>query len=145
MVSSTRNPAGWHEVWNRVRCLVSRYVIYFSVAEFPSVSLVSDVGCILAELLGRKPLWPGKGTLNQLSRIFSVVGTPDDTYTNLIARPAAQRWIQRQTWKPKISFRELYPHANGQALDLLDQVNLQIFIYILTYSYIDIFIHLFIY
>ena len=33
-------------------------------------------GCILAELFTRKPLFPGKHETDQLSGIFSVLGTP---------------------------------------------------------------------
>lgn len=36
------------------------------------------VGCILAELLLRKPLLPGETDLDQLSKIFQVMGTPNE-------------------------------------------------------------------
>lgn len=36
------------------------------------------VGCILSELLLRKPLLPGETDLDQLSKIFLVTGTPDE-------------------------------------------------------------------
>jgi len=35
-----------------------------------------SVGCIFAELLGRKPLFPGKNFMHQLRLIFDVIGTP---------------------------------------------------------------------
>lgn len=37
------------------------------------------VGCIVAELLLRIPLFPGDSDLGQLSKIFEVLGTPNDT------------------------------------------------------------------
>ena len=37
-----------------------------------------SAGCILAELILRKPLFPGKTELEQLDMIFKVVGSPDD-------------------------------------------------------------------
>ena len=37
---------------------------------------VWSVGCILAEMLGNRALFPGKHYLNQLNLILSVVGTP---------------------------------------------------------------------
>lgn len=37
------------------------------------------VGCIFAELLLRGPLFPGTSDLDQLARIFNVLGTPTDT------------------------------------------------------------------
>lgn len=41
----------------------------------PSVDMWS-VGCLLAELLTRKPLFPGKDEAEQLDLIFQVMGTP---------------------------------------------------------------------
>jgi serine/threonine protein kinase len=35
-----------------------------------------SVGCILAEMLGSRPLFPGKDYLGQLQLIFSYLGTP---------------------------------------------------------------------
>jgi mitogen-activated protein kinase 15 len=37
-----------------------------------------SVGCILGELLGGKAMFPGTSTLNQLSRIYSVIGVPSE-------------------------------------------------------------------
>jgi len=35
-----------------------------------------SVGCILGELLGGKPMFPGSSTMNQLDRIIEITGTP---------------------------------------------------------------------
>jgi serine/threonine protein kinase len=37
------------------------------------------IGCILAELLLRAPLFPGENDLQQLDRIFRILGTPDES------------------------------------------------------------------
>jgi mitogen-activated protein kinase 7 len=37
-----------------------------------------SVGCILAELLGQKPLFKGRDYVDQLNQILGVLGTPDD-------------------------------------------------------------------
>lgn len=81
-----------------------------------------SAGCILAELLGRKPLFPGSSTTNQLNKIFNVLGTPDTQYISRIYKPAAQKWMQRQRRRTRIRFSELYPNANELALDLLDKM-----------------------
>lgn len=36
------------------------------------------VGCILAELLLRVPFFPGESDLDQLTRIFNTMGTPNE-------------------------------------------------------------------
>lgn len=81
-----------------------------------------SAGCILGELLGRKPLFPGSSTINQLNKIFNVLGTPDITYIAKIYKESAQKWVHRQRRRSKIPFEELYPNANQQALDLLEKL-----------------------
>lgn len=81
-----------------------------------------SAGCILAELLGRKPLFPGSSTTNQLNKIFNVLGTPDVVYIANIHKEAAQKWLHRQRRRPKIPFTELYPNANLLAIDLLEKL-----------------------
>uniref|UniRef100_H3GR67 Mitogen-activated protein kinase n=1 Tax=Phytophthora ramorum TaxID=164328 RepID=H3GR67_PHYRM len=81
-----------------------------------------SAGCILGELLGRKPLFPGSSTTNQLNKIFNVLGTPDISYIAKIHKDAAQKWVHRQRRRSKIPFEELYPNANQQALDLLEKL-----------------------
>ena len=42
-----------------------------------------SVGCILGELLGGKAMFPGTSTLNQLSRIYSVIGVPPENKVDI--------------------------------------------------------------
>ncbi|TMW58129.1 hypothetical protein Poli38472_011717 [Pythium oligandrum] len=81
-----------------------------------------SAGCILAELLGRKPLFPGTSTTNQLQKIFNVLGTPDIVYIAKVQKEAAQKWLHRQRRRPAIPLTELYPNANLLALDLLEKL-----------------------
>ena len=41
-----------------------------------------SVGCIFAELLGRKPLFPGKDYIHQLNLITDVIGSPEEEDVN---------------------------------------------------------------
>lgn len=38
--------------------------------------MARSVGCILAEMLGNKAVFPGKNYVDQLSKIFDIMGTP---------------------------------------------------------------------
>lgn len=80
---------------------------------------VWSVGCILAELIGRKPIFPGKSYNDQLSVIFDKVGTPSSGELKFIKCRVTRRKIQ--TIKPRRPkpLRELYPHAARNALSLL--------------------------
>ncbi len=46
---------------------------------------VWSVGCIMAELLGRKPLFPGRDYMHQLHLIIDILGTPSLEDTEYIA------------------------------------------------------------
>jgi hypothetical protein len=52
------------------------------------------VGCILAELLHRKPLFPGKDYIDQLKLIIRTLGTPSDEELGFISAPKARAYIK---------------------------------------------------
>ena len=62
---------------------------------------VWSVGCILAELLGRKALWPGKTYIDQLQRILEARArarrrAPGDISTDACLRSVART---RRCWE----------------------------------------------
>ena len=72
-------------------------------------------GCILAELITRKPLFPGLNEQDQLSRILGVLGTP-----------AEEDWpsdtdVMRDNFLGHRArdLRDLVPEIETEALDLL--------------------------
>lgn len=77
------------------------------------------MGCILAELLGRKPLFKGRDYVDQLNQILQILGTPSDDVLDRVASPRAQQYIRSLQYKPGVPFEQLFPDANPQALDLL--------------------------
>jgi len=81
-----------------------------------------SVGCILAELLGGKPLFKGRDYVDQLNQILSILGTPDDETLTRIGSDRALRYIRSLPKTQKIPFSELYPNANPLALDLLEKL-----------------------
>lgn len=81
-----------------------------------------SVGCIFAELLGRKPIFPGTECLNQLKLIVNVLGTMSDTDIGFIDNPKARRYIKSLPYTPGIPLTDLYPNANPLAIDLLNRM-----------------------
>lgn len=73
---------------------------------------VWSVGCILAELLGRNPLWPGEDYIKQMDLIFSSIGTPSGEDVEWISNEKAYQYIKRLKPKPKIPWKQKFPHAN---------------------------------
>lgn len=52
------------------------------------------MGCILAELLGRKPLFPGKDYINQLKLIIRMLGNPSEEELGFITASKARAYIR---------------------------------------------------
>ena len=78
---------------------------------------VFAIGCIMAELFLQKPLFDGKSELDQLHKIYSVLGEPGANWKEGVAL-AAKLGIELKG-KPGRPLRSILPMASSQALDLL--------------------------
>ncbi|XP_056152887.1 mitogen-activated protein kinase 7 [Lampris incognitus] len=78
-----------------------------------------SVGCIFAEMLGRKQLFPGKHYVHQLQLILSVLGTPPDGLISAIRADRVRAFVQSLPSRAPIPLAKLYPQAELDALDLL--------------------------
>eukprot|EP00388_Colpodella_angusta_P033038 GDKK01028445.1.p1 GENE.GDKK01028445.1~~GDKK01028445.1.p1 ORF type:complete len:180 (+),score=57.08 GDKK01028445.1:1-540(+) len=79
-----------------------------------------SVGCILGELIGGRPLFPGTSTMNQLERVVEVTGKPSEEDIASIKSGFASAMLQ--VLPPNIkkkSLREILPRASEEALDLM--------------------------
>ncbi|GLC63120.1 Mitogen-activated protein kinase 4b [Pleodorina starrii] len=83
---------------------------------------VWSVGCIFAELLGRKPLFPGKDYVHQLSLITRIIGSPSEEELQFITSDKAKRYIRSLPRSERVDFAQLWPQANKPALDLIDKM-----------------------
>lgn len=93
-----------------------------SCQEYSTGVDVWSVGCILAELHGRKPLFPGDDYIKQMNLIFNVLGTPKESDYEFISNDKALEYIKSLQIKEKVPFEKLYPKANPLAIDLLDKM-----------------------
>eukprot|EP01094_Clydonella_sp_ATCC50884_P029162 TRINITY_DN903_c0_g1_i1.p1 TRINITY_DN903_c0_g1~~TRINITY_DN903_c0_g1_i1.p1 ORF type:complete len:440 (-),score=246.43 TRINITY_DN903_c0_g1_i1:1626-2945(-) len=80
-----------------------------------------SVGCILGELLGGKPMFPGTSTMNQLDRIIEITGRPTPEDIEAINSLFAATMLESLPPSQPRSLQEMYPHASEEALDLLRQ------------------------
>lgn len=81
-----------------------------------------SVGCILAEMLSNRPIFPGKHYLDQLNHILGVLGSPSQDDLNCIINDKARCYIQSLPFKPKIPWDRMYSNADPKALDLLEKM-----------------------
>ncbi|ETV95269.1 CMGC/MAPK protein kinase [Aphanomyces invadans] len=80
------------------------------------------VGCILAEMIQREPLFPGNDYIHQLKLIIKFMGTPKVDEVEFVKNAKAQRFLTKlPIYKPS-KFEDVFPAANEQAIDLLRQM-----------------------
>lgn len=78
-----------------------------------------SVGCILAELIGRRPLFPGSSNQNQLRLICQCLGKPGANITKQIKNAAIRNVIDSLPPQPAVNYHELFKRAKPAACDLL--------------------------
>ncbi|XP_047319967.1 mitogen-activated protein kinase 4-like [Impatiens glandulifera] len=83
---------------------------------------VWSVGCIFAEILGRKPIFPGTECLNQLKLIINVLGSQNEADLEFIDNPKARRFIKTLPYTRGIPLSALYPEADPLAIDLVQRM-----------------------
>lgn len=81
-----------------------------------------SVGCILAEMLGGKPLFPGINYDDQLIRILDVIGTPTAEDYSAIKSRHARETIRHLPLKGKTPWKTLLAGASDPSLDLLERL-----------------------
>jgi len=81
-----------------------------------------SVGCILAELLKRKPFLPGTETKNQLELIIDIFGNPSEEEINVIPKEKSRKLLKAIPRKKPRPLETLFPNANPKALDLLKKL-----------------------
>lgn len=96
--------------------------IMLACREYTLAIDVWSVGCIFAEMLGRKPLFPGEDYLHQLRLISEIVGTPGEGDLHFVTSEKALKFMRGLAIKPKADLAKMYPKASKEALDLLDRL-----------------------
>lgn len=86
-------------------------------SEYTKAVDVWSIGCIFAELLGRKAIFQGEHYLDQIQKITGVLGSPSAEDLDFISKPEAKEFILKLPKKTKKKFSDIYHGANPLALD----------------------------
>ncbi|GJW68822.1 mitogen-activated protein kinase homolog NTF3 [Tanacetum coccineum] len=136
MVTPVEPPGGigaegkhYFSVWQSLFELDTKYVPVKPIGRAPELLLccenygtsidVWSVGCIFAELLCRKPLFP---CLNQLKLIINILGSQTENDIEFIDNQKARKYIASLPFSQGTPFSELYPEAQPLAIDLLQKM-----------------------
>ncbi|CAM9448482.1 unnamed protein product, partial [Laminaria digitata] len=91
----------------------------FGCREYGAAVDMWGVGCIFAELMCRRPLFPGISDVDQVARIFQVMGTPTDE--NWPEHCALPDYVEFLPQKP-VDLGAVLSAASPDAMDLLLQL-----------------------
>ena len=77
-------------------------------------------GCIFAEMLARRPLFPGKNFIEQLTLIFNIIGSPLPKDVKHIENIQAKKFLDTQKGKQRANFQKLFPDYPPEAIQILE-------------------------
>ena len=100
--------------WYRAPELCGSFFARYS----PAIDVWS-IGCIFAEVLQGKPLFPGRNVVHQLELITDLLGTPSPEVTAKVRNEKARRFLLNMRPKPVVPLERQFPKADPAALRLL--------------------------
>ncbi|CAL5975154.1 Mitogen-activated_protein kinase [Hexamita inflata] len=80
------------------------------------------IGCILGEMLGQKPMFPGSSATSQIELVLQVTGRPSAEDLQSLKSPYAAAMLEQLPQSKKKNLKELYPKASDEALDLMSKL-----------------------
>ncbi|KAG4971690.1 hypothetical protein JHK85_038111 [Glycine max] len=83
---------------------------------------VWSIGCIFAEVLTGKPLFPGKSVVHQLDLITDLLGTPSPETIAGVRNDKARKYLMEMRKKSPVPFEQKFQNADPLALRLLQRL-----------------------
>lgn len=82
-----------------------------------------SVGCILYEILARKPLFTGKDHLDQIRKIIEKLGTPTEADLGWIPEKGPSRkFLAKCPQSPGVKMSDALPNVSEPTIDFIQKV-----------------------
>ncbi|KAI6241733.1 Mitogen-activated protein kinase [Aphelenchoides fujianensis] len=81
-----------------------------------------SLGCILAEMLLGRALFPGSSTINQIERIMNSINKPSKADVDSIGSHYASSVLEKMPQRPKKPLESVLPCTNSHAIDLVNRL-----------------------
>jgi len=93
-----------------------------SWSDYSAAVDVWSIGCILAELHTREPLFPGHNTQHQLDLVIGILGSPEGEALMKIPNEKCRKFIRNLPHTPGKSFQHAFADMPPMASDLLSKM-----------------------
>ncbi|KAI3815757.1 hypothetical protein L1987_15438 [Smallanthus sonchifolius] len=87
----------------------------------PGIDIWS-IGCIFAEMILGRPLFPGRNVVHQLDLMTDLLGTPSSESIARIRNEKARRYLDNMRKKPPVPYAHKFPNVDPLALRLLERL-----------------------
>lgn len=89
--------------------------LLFSLPQYDTKADMWSAGCILAEMLLRRQIFPGKDGISQVKMLVYYMGTPDEGMMSRIRSKTTRDWIESCGLKSPLPFEAIFPKASSEA------------------------------
>ncbi|KAG1346859.1 Mitogen-activated protein kinase 10 [Cocos nucifera] len=98
------------------------WIVELSFVTYTPAIDIWSIGCIFAEVLTGKPLFPGKNVVHQLDLMTDLLGTPSLDTISRVRNEKARRYLSSMRKKQPVPFSQKFPNADPLALKLLERL-----------------------
>lgn len=81
-----------------------------------------SIGCMVAELYSREPLFRGNDVKHQIECIFRLLGKPSMEEITSIRHPKARRFLEKISHAPRITLEQVMPNSPPDARDFVSKL-----------------------
>ncbi|KAK6733799.1 hypothetical protein RB195_017516 [Necator americanus] len=96
--------------------------LLFSMIDYDTKVDMWSAGCIFAEMIMRRQIFPGKDGVSQVKMIVYYLGTPEERVMQQITSDIVLGWIESCGKKEPLPWQAILPKATPEALEVIDRL-----------------------